>query len=156
MFFLILITSLIYPVLAYFQIKSGNKNKFQTNYTYGDESRVLGTSGGYNSFWEGVAWDDGTDITAHYDPITDTSWIWGSPSGYPLPYNHEVYTFAPRGYSGLEWAFSLSPSGTDSRTFVLAGHRLSSVLNVRGDSSYRLLRSDTASLLPAFAASNNW
>ncbi|MEJ5187399.1 MAG: DUF4965 domain-containing protein, partial [Candidatus Geothermincolales bacterium] len=116
--------------------------KFQTNYTYNDESRVLpppGTSNGYYPFWEGIAWNDASGITPHYADISDTGWIWGSPGGYPLPYSHQVYTFIPKGYSGLEWSFNLSPSGKARRTFVLAGHTSSSVLNVRGDNSYRFL-----------------
>ncbi len=117
--------------------------KFKTNYTYSDESRVLpppaGTSAGYYTFWEGIAWNDASGITPHYADISDAGWIWNSPPGYPPPYSHQVYTFMPKGYSGVEWSVNLPSAGKARRTFVLAGHTPSAVLNVRGDNSYRFL-----------------
>ncbi|MBC7231076.1 MAG: hypothetical protein H5T74_11890, partial [Actinobacteria bacterium] len=134
------------PVQLTGSITSGYK--FKTNYTYSEESRVLpppaGTSEGYYTLWEGVAWDDASGMTPHYTDINDTGWIWTSPAGYPPPYSHQVYTFIPRGYSGVEWTTNLPPSGRARRTFVLAGHTDSGVLNVRGDNTYRFLYNNPA------------
>jgi hypothetical protein len=117
--------------------------KFNTKYTYGDESHVLASpnNSGYVDFSEAVAVDNTTNVNMHFADITSTSWIWGSPAGYPLPYRHKVYTFVPRGYSGMDWSFSLAGAGSDGRTFVLASHTMDVVLNVRGDFSNRFLYS---------------
>lgn len=115
--------------------------RFNTRYTYGDESRVLlDANSGYVDCQEAVAIDDQTGIGWHYSDITSyNSWLWASPSGYPLPYRHKVYTFAPMGYSGLDWSFSLAGGASASRSLVLASHTTQPVLNVGGDSSYRFL-----------------
>jgi hypothetical protein len=116
--------------------------KYGTRYTYGDESHVLPDSNsGYVDCQEAVAIDDETGVGWHYADITAGSWIWGSPSGYPLPYRHKVYSFVPSGYSGLDWSFSLGSGATQSRSLVLAGYATGTVLNVGGDSSYRFLYS---------------
>lgn len=116
--------------------------KFNTKYTYGDESYVLPdpNNSGYVEFTEAVAVDNTSNVNMHYN-ITNTAWIWGSPAGYPLPYSHKVYTFGPRGYSGMDWSFSLAGGASDSRTLVLASHTMGIVLNVRGDFSNRFLYS---------------
>ena len=89
-----------------------------------------------------MAVDDGTDFTWHYDDITDTSWVWGSPSGYPLPYPQKVYTFHPRGYSGADWSFGLGAGASDSRTLVLSAFVDEPVLKVLNDYTYRFLYSE--------------
>jgi hypothetical protein len=115
---------------------SSSGYKYQTKYTYADESRIAPSSTYSVSFWEGLAVDDTTDVDLNFADITDTSWIWASPSGYPLPYQHQVYTFDPKGYSGLRWSFSSLPAASsDSRTVVLACHTTSNVLTVRKGAS---------------------
>jgi hypothetical protein len=120
--------------------------KFNTKYTYGDESYILPNpnNSGYVSFSEAAAVDNTTNVNLHYADITSTGWMWGSPSGYPLPYRHKVYTFRPRGYSGMDWSFSLAGGASDSRTLVLASHTTDVVLNVRGDFSNRFLYSQAS------------
>jgi len=114
--------------------------KFNTRYTFADESRVrLDSDSGSVDCQEAVAINDDTNIGWHYSDITSNSWIWGSPSGYPLPYRHKVYSFAPTGYSGFDWTFDLGGGASQSKTIVLGGYTSQGVLNVRGDSSYRFL-----------------
>jgi len=110
--------------------------KYQTRYTYADESRITSSSPYSVNCWESVAVDDTTDVSLNFADITDTSWVWDSPSGYPLPYRHQVYTFEPKGYSGLSWTFTgLPAASSDSRTVVLACHTTVNVLTVRKGSS---------------------
>ncbi len=108
--------------------------KFESGYTYNDESRIGETSGGVYKFWEALCVDEDLDVTMHSD-LSDASWIWPSPSGYPLPYANQAYTFIPRGYSGLEWSFDLGPGGSASRSVVLAAHTTQKVLTVRRSGS---------------------
>ncbi|MDY6796452.1 MAG: DUF5719 family protein [Actinomycetota bacterium] len=120
------------------QLLGGGKTgyKFATRYNYADESYI--DSGG-SECWEALAVDDATGITVHTDI---TPQIWASPSGYPLPYRHDVYTFQARGYSGLEWSFNLAGGSSNERTVVLAGHTDDQVLTVRGDGGYRFFYRD--------------
>jgi xylan 1,4-beta-xylosidase len=104
--------------------------KFEAGYVYSDESRIGTSSGGVYRFWEALAALDDTDFTWRTN-LAEENWIWPSPSGYPLPYRNQVYTFIPRGYSGLEWSFTLQSGESDSRTLVLAGHNTQNVLTVR-------------------------
>ncbi|MDD5668110.1 MAG: DUF5719 family protein [Actinomycetota bacterium] len=108
-----------------------NGYKYQTEYSYAEESRRDAGAPYSVNFWEGLAVDDITDVELKYDDITDTGWIWDSPDGYPLPFDHEVYTFEPKGYSGLHWTFSLGAGGEDTLTAVLASHTTEAVLRVR-------------------------
>ncbi len=105
--------------------------KYKTKYHYADESRNDSLSGINGvTFWEALAVGDPTDVELKYADISDTSWIWDSPRGYPLPYGHKVYTFEPRGYSGLRWDFS---GGGDRLSAVMASHTDQKVLAVRKD-----------------------
>lgn len=114
--------------------------RFRTRYTFGTESYVRpGNNSGFVAFDEALTLSDDTGVTWRYRDPRDTGWIWPSPEGHPLPYPHLVYTFVPRGYSGLEWEFQLPPGGGQSKHGVLAAHTSSPVLNVRGDTSYRFL-----------------
>ncbi|MBC7246989.1 MAG: DUF4965 domain-containing protein [Actinobacteria bacterium] len=120
--------------------------RHDTRYTYGWESYVRPDpyNSGYVVCGEAVAAEDDSGFAWHYDDITSTGWIWDSPPGYPPPYAHGVYTFRPKGYSGLTWSFSLPAGGSEERRLVFAGHTSAEVLNVRGDTSYRFLYNDPA------------
>ncbi|MEJ5187053.1 MAG: GH116 family glycosyl hydrolase, partial [Candidatus Geothermincolales bacterium] len=114
--------------------------RFRTRYTFGSESYVRpDNNSGFVAFDEALALYEDEGVTWHYQDPVDTSWIWPSPSGYPLPYRQLVYTFTPRGYTGLEWGFQLPPNEGQVKNAVLAAHSSSPVLNVRGDNSYRFL-----------------
>ncbi len=115
---------------------SGSGFKYQTKYSYAEESRRDAGAPYGVTFWESLTVDDTTGVELHFDDITDTSWAWGSPAwdspdGYPLPYDHTVYTFEPKGYSGLRWSFSLGAGGGDTLTAILASHTTETVLRVR-------------------------
>ncbi len=117
--------------------------KFTSDYTYSEASNVLpGQTQSVFTATEALAVDDGTDFNWHYGDITDTSWVWGSPSGYPLPYPQKVYTFHPRGYSGADWSFGLGAGASDSRTLVLSAFVDEPVLKVLNDYTYRFLYSE--------------
>ncbi len=110
---------------------AGSGFKHKARYSYADETRN-DDPGAYGvTFWEGLAVEDTAGVELRYADIADTSWIWESPAGYPPPYDHKVYTFQPRGYSGLRWSFSLAPGGSDALTAVLSSHTTSDVLTVR-------------------------
>ncbi len=110
-----------------------------------NESYVLpGQTKGVFEATESLAIDDDTDFTWHYADITDTSWVWASPSGYPLPYPQKAYTFRPKGYSGGEWSFGLDAGESDSRTLALSSYVSVPVLKVSGDLTYKYLYTDTS------------
>ncbi len=124
--------------------------RFDTLYSFGDGSAVLPGQTGTFRAEEALAVNDAADVTWHYEDITETSWIWPSPAGFPLPYPYAVYAFRPRGYSGLEWGFHLDAGAKASRTMVLASYVDDPVLKVRSDFSYRFIYTDPAG--PAFAS----
>ncbi len=115
--------------------------RFDTKYTYGWESFVRPDpyNSGYVVCREALAVEDPSGVDWHFANIQDTGWIWDSPPGYPLPYAHKVYTFQPRGHSGLTWSFSLPAGGVAAKTLVFAGHTSATVLEVLHDDSYRFL-----------------
>jgi hypothetical protein len=114
--------------------------KYTSRYSFGQDSHVIESDNdGYGEFWEAIAVDEAGGVEWHYRDITSTSWIWDSPDGYPLPCSQAVYTFIPRGYSGFQMPFTLAPSGSLSRTVVLACHGSEGVLNVMGEEDYAFI-----------------
>ncbi len=112
--------------------------RFASRYTYGEESHVIeACHSECFDFWEALAVEDGVDVDLHYADISDTSWLWDSPAGYPLINEKPLYTFVPRGYSGLDRSFSLPAGGSDRMTVVLACHDTGGVLEVLGDTDFR-------------------
>ncbi len=129
---------------------SASGYKYSAVYSYDDESCTLpGQANQLFEASEALAVDDGTGFAWHYEDISDTSWVWPSPAGYPLPHPHKAYTFRPKGYSGGEWSFALDAGGSAERTLALASYSDAPALAVGGDFSYRFLYTDPAG--PAFA-----
>jgi hypothetical protein len=124
--------------------------RFVTRYDYEEGSYNLPSQGGAFSAWEALAVDDVTDFTWHYTDITDDTWVWSSPSGYPMPYPQSVYTFRPKGYSGAEWNFTVGGGASESRTLALASYIDQPVLKVKNDFTYKYLYTDPAG--PAFTS----
>jgi hypothetical protein len=124
--------------------------EYVTAYTFGDESRALPDQDSVFMVTEALAANDGSGISWHYDDITDDSWIWASPPGCPLPYPYTVYTYRPRGHSGLVWSFNLAAEASESRSLVMAAFTDQPVLKVESDYTYRFLYGDPAG--PAFTS----
>ncbi len=112
-----------------------------TTYTYFDETQnanarkratealAVPTSEAANVDFRGAVESEYADFRQ------DKIWGYVSPTGYPRTYRNSkkpVYSFYPRGYTGAVWSVgSLTPGGSRTKHFVMAGYITDKILSVR-------------------------
>ncbi len=112
--------------------------RFGEWYDFEDASYTGSGASGAMRFEEAVALDDATGVTWRYDGVekAEAEWMWASPDGYPVIYNHKTFTWRPRGFSGFAWSFDLKAGTSARRTVALAGYRRDGVMEVLGERGY--------------------